>query len=107
MEYSVSLPDGQTLALSARHESTLKDAMRDSGVDVIAQCGGGCVCATCHVLVSPEWYDKLDAPDEEELAMLEEGDEYDPGRSRLSCQLVCDSRLDGLKVCLTADSWEG
>jgi ferredoxin len=80
---------------------------RDAGVDVVAQCGGGCVCATCHVLVSPEWYDKLDPPGEEELVMLEESEEYVSGRSRLSCQLVCKVGLDGLEVSLMADSWEG
>jgi ferredoxin, 2Fe-2S len=106
MKYSVSLPNGQTLDMSSRDEWVLKDAMRDAGVNVIAQCGGGCVCATCHVHVAPEWYDKLDAPSVEELAMLEESDEYVPGRSRLSCQLVCKAKLDGIKVSLTAESWE-
>jgi 2Fe-2S ferredoxin len=102
---AVTLPDGTAVTVEARSEWTLKDAMRDFGVDIVAQCGGGCACATCHVHVAPEWYDRLDPPDDEEQAMLEESDTYDPSVSRLSCQIVCKPEIDGLAVELQPEAW--
>ena len=34
-------------------------------------CGGVVACSTCHVVVQPEFYKKLDKPSEEELDMLD------------------------------------
>ena len=106
MRIFVTLPDDRTVELNARNEWTLMEAMRDSGLGVRAQCGGGRACATCHVRVSPEWFGKLPAPDPDEIELIESSDSYDPATSRLSCQIVCNDSLDGLAIALQEDSWE-
>jgi len=65
------------------------------GID--ADCGGECSCATCHVLISPEWQAKLEATSETEESMLD----LNPDRStesRLSCQIIVSDNLDGIVV---------
>ena len=106
MKINVTLPDDRTVELNARNEWTLMEAMRDGGLGVRAQCGGGRACATCHVHIAPDWFGRLAAPDEEETELLEDSDSYDPAASRLSCQIVCTDALEGLSVTLQDDSWE-
>jgi len=74
------------------------EAARQHGVaGVVAQCGGACACATCHVYVDPEWLERLEPPEDMELGMLEAA--WEPrGNSRLSCQIHLTQDLDGLTV---------
>ena len=66
-----------------------------SGID--ADCGGAMSCATCHVYVKEDWYDKLPKKEMGEDDMLDQA--YEPkSNSRLSCQLIVSDDLDGLKV---------
>ena len=54
-------------------------------------------CSTCHVIVDPEWYARLDAPTEDEEDMLD----LAPGlkaTSRLGCQIIVTESMDGLTV---------
>ena len=41
-----------------------------SGID--ADCGGGMACATCHVYVKDEWFDKINKKTEGEDDMLDQ-----------------------------------
>ncbi|MCQ8876551.1 2Fe-2S iron-sulfur cluster-binding protein [Pseudoalteromonas sp. Hal273] len=64
-----------------------------SGID--GDCGGVCSCATCHVYVAPEDFEKVGAADEIESDMLELDDnvtEY----SRLCCQIEVSDDIDGM-----------
>ena len=63
------------------------------GID--ADCGGVCSCATCHVHVQPEYWDRIGAQSEIEKDMLELEDEVNEF-SRLSCQLEISDVLDGI-----------
>jgi 2Fe-2S ferredoxin len=81
-------------------ETVMEAAMRGSVAGIVAECGGSCTCATCHVWVDPEWYDKLrPATDDEEDLIFSTLDQKPT--SRLSCQIILDEALDGLKVTLT------
>ena len=64
---------------------------------IVAECGGSCSCATCHVHVDAAWAGKLDAASEEEAELVEFLDGADE-HSRLSCQIVVTPDLDGLVV---------
>ena len=59
--------------------------------------GGACACATCHVYVKDGWYEKLPAPSDAEIDMLDMALAVEPGSSRLSCQIVCSEETDGIK----------
>jgi len=89
--------DGKQHELEGRDGWTVMEILRDGGLDVTAECGGACACATCHIYVAPDWYDKLPPPSEAEIDMLDMALAVEP-TSRLSCQLTCTPELDGLTV---------
>eukprot|EP00563_Minutocellus_polymorphus_P006784 CAMPEP_0181037674 /NCGR_PEP_ID=MMETSP1070-20121207/9530_1 /TAXON_ID=265543 /ORGANISM="Minutocellus polymorphus, Strain NH13" /LENGTH=311 /DNA_ID=CAMNT_0023115411 /DNA_START=32 /DNA_END=967 /DNA_ORIENTATION=+ len=60
-------------------------------------CSGIMACSTCHVVIDPEWIDKVGLPNEDEQDMLDLA--YSPRKtSRLGCQVVITNDLDGLVV---------
>lgn len=86
-----------TLAVAAGH--SLMQAALDAGVvGMAADCGGVVSCATCHVIVAPEWLGLLEPPDEDEEAMLAMTEAPREAGSRLSCQIVAAPALDGLRA---------
>jgi ferredoxin, 2Fe-2S len=91
-------PDGVRREIEAPVGITLMEAARQHGVmGVVAQCGGACACATCHVYVETSWLAKLDPPEEMEQGMLETA--WEPRvNSRLSCQVHIAADLDGFEV---------
>jgi len=66
-----------------------------SGID--ADCGGSMACATCHVYVKEDWFNKVNPKTEGEDDMLDQAHEP-KSNSRLSCQLIVSDKLDGLVV---------
>jgi 2Fe-2S ferredoxin len=71
----------------------------EGGLDVAADCGGNCFCATCHVYVADEWLERLPVQSEEELELLDELVHSTPS-SRLACQIPVVAELDGLSLTL-------
>ena len=70
----------------------------NGGVDgIVAECGGACACATCHVYIIAEWTALTGKPSDMEAAMLE-GVEDLRDYSRLACQITITDALDGLTV---------
>jgi 2Fe-2S ferredoxin len=54
-------------------------------------------CSTCHVIVDPEWFGRLDPASEDEEDMLDLA--FGLTRtSRLGCQIIITEALDGLVV---------
>ena len=91
-------PGGARRDIDAPLGITLMEAARQNGVDgVVAQCGGACACATCHVYIDGEWLAKLEPPEDMETGMLENA--WQPqGNSRLSCQIHITADMDGMQV---------
>jgi ferredoxin, 2Fe-2S len=89
-------PGGVSKVVDVRAGTTAMEAAMDNDVaGIVAECGGACSCATCHVYVDPAWAAKLPPPDAQESGMLEcVLDRRDT--SRLSCQIVLTTALDGL-----------
>ncbi len=78
--------------------SLMETAVNNGVPGIDADCGGQCSCATCHVIVNTEWYNRLKSPQSEmEASMLEMNPEVTE-TSRLSCQIEVDASLDGLVV---------
>lgn len=91
-------PDGSRREVLASAGLTLMEAARQNTVPgVIAQCGGACACATCHVYVGRAWLSRLEPPEEMEEGMLETAWER-RDNSRLSCQVQLSGALDGMEV---------
>lgn len=90
--------DSTSFEVEAAPGTTLMQAARDRDVPgIVAECGGACACATCHVHVDEAWLSRLDGPDQMERDMLEFA--WEPsGASRLSCQITLRNEFDGLTV---------
>jgi 2Fe-2S ferredoxin len=91
-------PDGSTSEVEAIPGNSVMETAIDNDIPgIIAECGGACSCATCHVYVSSEWLDRLPRPEPLEDGMLDcVLERHD--NSRLSCQIRIDEDLDGLTV---------
>ena len=77
--------------------SVMEGAVQNGIPGIDADCGGGMACATCHVYVKEEWFDKLLKKEDGEEDMLDMA--YEPNKfSRLSCQIIVSAELDGLVV---------
>lgn len=80
------------------------EIIRDYGLPIKAECGGACLCGTCHVYVDPEWVDKLyPKTDDEEDRLMEDAVGVEDS-SRLSCQILMSEELDGLRVTMAPGS---
>ena len=79
--------------------TVMEGAVQNNIPGIDADCGGSMACATCHVYVKEEWFDKLPKKEDGEEDMIDMA--YEPNEfSRLSCQLIVSDELDGLVVTL-------
>jgi 2Fe-2S ferredoxin len=90
--------DGTERTVEAELGATVMETAVNNDVPgILATCGGSCSCATCHVYVDEEWFDKLPPQSLEELDMLDTAHDLEP-TSRLSCQILVTEEIDGLIV---------
>jgi len=97
MKIYVTDPHGEEHVLDAIAGWRVMEIIRDYGLPIKAECGGSCACATCHVYVDEDWLNQLPAMRDDEEAMLDEAFNLQDN-SRLSCQIIMDESLDGLRV---------
>ena len=77
--------------------TVMEGAVQNNIPGIDADCGGGMACATCHVYVKDEWFDKINKKSEGEDDMIDQA--YEPKKSsRLSCQIQVSPEIDGLEV---------
>jgi 2Fe-2S ferredoxin len=97
--------DGTAHAVEAEVGATvMENALRNAVPGIVAECGGSCSCATCHVYVDAAWVGRLEPPSAEEADQLDFAFEARPN-SRLSCQITVTEQLDGLV--LRTPSYQG
>ena len=91
-------PDGERIETEAENGATVMETAIVNGVPgIVAECGGACSCATCHVYVDDQWTDVVGGPSSMEEDMLDFAFEVKP-TSRLSCQIKVRDEIDGLVV---------
>ena len=77
--------------------TVMEGAVQNNIPGIDADCGGSMACATCHVYVKEDWFNKLPKKEDGEEDMLDMA--FEPkSNSRLSCQLIVSDELDGLIV---------
>ena len=77
--------------------TVMEGAVQNDIPGIDADCGGGMACATCHVYVKDDWFNKLPKKAEGEDDMLDQA--FEPNsNSRLSCQITVSDELNGLVV---------
>ncbi len=98
--------NGQPLEVEAPLGLSVLEVAHKHGVDLEGACEGSLACSTCHVIIAPEWFDKLKPPSEDEEDMLDVAFGLEK-TSRLGCQIVITEALDGLTVRLPASKKAG
>ena len=77
--------------------TVMEGAIQNDIPGIDADCGGGMSCATCHVYVKENWFDKMPKKEDGEDDMLDMA--FEPNKfSRLSCQIIVSDELEGLVV---------
>ncbi len=91
-------PDGTTSQVDVANGQSVKDgAVNNLVPGILAECGGACACATCHVYIDDAWMEKVGEAQGVEKDMLDFA--FEPREtSRLSCQVDVSAALDGLVV---------
>ncbi len=77
-------------------ENAMQAATRNGVVGIIGECGGSCICATCHCYVDDEWRQRIGPPGDVEADVLEFEARAVRPESRLACQITITSEIDGL-----------
>ena len=90
--------DNKTHTIDVQNGLTVMEgAVQNDIPGIDADCGGSMACATCHVYVKDDWFNKVPSKSEGEDDMLDQA--FEPKQnSRLSCQLVVSDELEGLIV---------
>ena len=79
------------------------EVIRAGGLDeLLALCGGGCSCATCHVYVDEALADHMPPLSSDEDDLLDSSSHRTPA-SRLSCQIPFTAALAGLEVTIAPE----
>jgi 2Fe-2S ferredoxin len=73
----------------------MEAAIANNVSGIVAECGGACSCATCHVYVADDWSERVGGPSEMEEDMLDFAFDV-RASSRLSCQIRLTDEMDGL-----------
>jgi 2Fe-2S ferredoxin len=99
----IYLADGSHFRREAIAGLRLLELLRMYGFPVKAECGGACVCGTCHIRIPEHWQNVLPPPTEEELAKLDDIPTADES-SRLACQIETTDEMDGFEFVIQPDS---
>ena len=90
--------DKKSYLVEVQNGLSVMQAADDNNITgIVAECGGGMACSTCHVYVEDKWLEKLNKKTDEEEGVLDMA--FEPKKnSRLSCQIEVSDEIDGLVV---------
>lgn len=92
-------PDGSEKRVNAAVGDNIMVAATAAGViGLDAECGGSCMCATCHCLIEGGPIDALPPMGDAERDTLEFTAREMQDASRLTCQVPITDALDGLRL---------
>lgn len=91
--------DGNPREVDAPNGLSVMEISHLHDIDIEGACGGCLACATCHVIVHPDWYGKLEDKQDDEEDMLDLAFGLKK-TSRLGCQIIMSDDFDGLVVAL-------
>ena len=94
-------------ALDIKEGETIRDAIEQQITpDNFGICGGTCTCATCHLYINSEDFDKIENKNEEEIKTLEIRGYKPKKNSRLACQIIVKSEYENIEASIAEDSFD-
>jgi 2Fe-2S ferredoxin len=102
MKINVTDRDGESHEVEGEEGLKVMEVLRDLDYGVEAICGGMCSCATCHVYVDPNWFQRLPDREDDEEDLLDSL-ECRQENSRLSCQVEFTRELDGIQLTIAPE----
>ncbi len=96
--------DGTRHEVEGKNGISLMEIAISNNIDGIeAECGGSCMCATCHCFIEEDYTANVPAMESDEDEMLGFTAVDRKSSSRLSCQIKMTDELDGIEVSLPAE----
>lgn len=95
------IADGSRNEVDAPEGLSVLEIAHRNKIDLEGACEGSLACSTCHIIVDPDWYERLAAAEEDEEDMLDLAFGL-TSTSRLGCQIIMKQELDGLVVSVPA-----
>jgi ferredoxin, 2Fe-2S len=91
--------DNQITTIDIPIGKSIMNICKDHGFsEIVAECGGAALCATCHVYIDEGQVDFFAPPNAIETQLLEFVVSERKPTSRLSCQLVVHEKCHDLKI---------
>jgi len=91
------MSDGKEIQVEGKPGQDLMRLAHENDVELEGACEGSLACSTCHVILPPEYYQKLAEPSDEENDMLDLAWGLTE-TSRLGCQVKLSPELEGMHV---------
>jgi len=76
---------------------SILEVAHSNNIDLEGACEGSLACATCHVILEENIYNKIEEPTEAEEDMLDLAFGL-THTSRLGCQIILTKDLEGIKI---------
>ncbi len=89
--------NGEIKTVDAPIGLSVLEVAHKNDIDIEGACGGSLACSTCHVIVDEKDFDRLESASDDEEDMLDLAFDLQK-TSRLCCQIIVTSDLDGLTV---------
>ncbi|MCP5369076.1 MAG: 2Fe-2S iron-sulfur cluster binding domain-containing protein [Rickettsiaceae bacterium] len=93
----IFVENNEEKVIEAQVGLSILDVAHQNNIDLEGACEGSLACATCHVILEKDIYDKLEAPEEAEEDMLDLAFGL-THTSRLGCQIILTKELDGMRI---------
>lgn len=96
--------DGTRHEVEGKNGVSLMEIAISNNIDgVEAECGGSCMCATCHCFIEEDFSAAIPAMESDEDEMLGFTAVDRTSSSRLSCQIKMSDELAGIEVNLPSE----
>ncbi|KAF9121756.1 hypothetical protein BGW39_010278 [Mortierella sp. 14UC] len=89
------MQDGEEISVQAHEGESLLDVAWANDIDIEGACEASLACSTCHLILDPESFSKLEEPTDEENDMLDLAFGL-TDTSRLGCQVLMNKDLNGI-----------
>ncbi len=97
------LPDNSSKLVEASEDLSILEIAHKHDIPIEGACGGALACSTCHIYLSQEDFKRLPPASDDEEDMLDLAFAV-KDTSRLCCQIIVKSNLDGLEVIIPSNT---